>query len=199
MKIPLAICLALALPACAAAPVQDYGTEYAEYTSMTETYSREGGYLGISAAYGVDNFDVASGLSVDNSPGFGIRGGYRTSERFAIELAGESMTGYDLKVSNPFFGTQTGTLKTQELVVQAKAFLATKSVQPYVLAGLGYEHAEVDGDSDDGTLLRFGLGSDFYLSKDTALFVEGTWNSVSMKDFVDLDGVIFQVGVLFRF
>lgn len=210
----LAACLALpacgttrALPAANLNPGPEGRYDYG-YDEDWGGYGREDGYVGVSALYSIEQFDpfpltlggTPLSSSVDDSPGFGVRGGYRLSKEFAVEAAVDRVLGHEVSIRIPGpFGTVTEDLDTWNAGVQGKYYLAYGSVQPFLLAGAGWTKSEFGSLSDSGAYIRAGAGADFYLDKDVAVFFEASWNTGGEIEGVDLDHLDAHVGLLFWF
>jgi hypothetical protein len=86
-----------------------------------------------------------------------------------------------------------------------KLFLATRELQPFLLAGAGalYAHLE-DGlglglsVSAVGPAMRFGGGVDFYFTESIVVSVESSY-VLPFGDVADLDYVSLGFGVQYRF
>src|SRR5690349_19094757 len=205
MKLAAALALALALPACAAVSAQEGSTTnrsggddfYSGSPTGRKEYGRPGGYAGIAAVQGLEQFDTSgTGLSADNSDlGFAIRGGWRTPEGLAIEGSVESVTGYSVS-----FGPASVDLDFSSVLVAGKYYLGKERVQPYAMVGLGYAWVDTNapGLDDNAAFVRIGAGADVYITKDVAAFGEVNYNRMT-GDLKDLDHVDLVVGFLFRF
>jgi opacity protein-like surface antigen len=150
-----------------------------------ETYDRTGPYVGVGFAYGIENFGLGkledfagTELSVDNSPGFDIRGGYRFHPNLAVEGDVQYFTGFDI---NEKGGGKLGTADTLAVTVDAKGYPLTGRFQPYGLLGLGFMRSTFDpkggGDSNNDSVFaaRLGVGADFYATENIVVFVEGSY------------------------
>jgi len=205
MRLAAVLVLALALPACASFAPEGGSTTnksggddfYSGSPTGIKEYGRKGGYGAVAAIQGIEEFDTGgTGLSADNSDvGFAIRGGWRTPEGLAVEGSIESVTGYTLSA-----GPSHIDLDFSSFSVSGKYYLAKEKVQPYALVGLGWAGVDtrVSGRDANDAFIRIGVGSDFYLTKDVALFAEVNYNRMT-GDLKDLDHVDLVLGFLFRF
>jgi hypothetical protein len=153
----------------------------------------------------MEDFDTqGSGVTAsDSDASLGIKGGLRVQPNIAVELALESLNGFE--VTPP--GAQID-IDFVNVVVQGKVFLLPGRVQPFVFAGFGYVQAELDastpfvpgGFSDDesGSLFRVGAGADIYVTPGMAVFGEASYNLLG-GDLKDLDHFDLALGLLFRF
>ena len=164
---------------------------------MTSTeYSRSGFYGGASIIGAVSNFDDIQSMSIDETevtPGFGVRGGYRFLDRFAVEVAYEG--GEDFQ-----FDSSGVDVEMQSLTLQGKFYLLTGAAQIYGMAGAGYLDPESDQLvlDDAEPLVRLGAGFELYLTEKLPLFIEFdyTWPSGDLQELEYASG---QVGLLLRF
>ena len=83
--------------------------------------------------------------------------------------------------------------------IQGKYFLGEGSVQPYLLAGLGWTQSELADLDDSSSYARVGAGVDFYLEENAAIFLEASWNQGGELEGVDLDHIDAHLGVAFWF
>jgi len=206
---------AVALPACAsaarpaalgAAPTAAEGSWYSGTPSGRMDYDRMGPYVALSLIQSMEDFDTGgTGVSADDAdPGVGIKGGLRLDPNLSVELALESVAGYQVSA-----GAAELDLDFTNVVVQGKYYLLTHRVQPFVFAGFGWTDAEADlsvpffsgasiSDSETGTFFRVGAGADVYLTPAFAVFGEASYNRM-MGDLKDLDHFDAVIGILFRF
>jgi opacity protein-like surface antigen len=200
MRLELALALALALPACAtASSTGDKGDE--EWDSRSPTgkteYWRKGGYASVGALQGFEHFsNLPSGSTGgDSDLGFAIRGGWRLDRDVAVELTVENATGYTVKG-----GGFDSTIDFWSYGIQGKYYFADQKFQPYGLVGLGGAHATITNGAGSlsGGLIRIGVGTEYYLKKDVALFGEVSYNRLT-GDLKHLDHVDLILGVLVRF
>lgn len=187
-----ALCLCLALPACASTgdgwDDTDFGGE--------DDFARPGTYVGVSAVKGMEQFRNLGPLDASNSDvGVGLRVGQRIDPRFAVEVAVDQVPGYELSAPGA-----SADLDVTSVAVQGKYFFTEDRVQPYALFGLGWTEMDVDAAGLDNSeaFVRAGAGVDVYLSRNVALFGEATWN-VPAGDLDDAEHIDFQMGLLFRF
>jgi opacity protein-like surface antigen len=145
-----------------------------------EAYDRPGPYVGVGFAYGIENFGLgkveaanAVKLSVDDSPGFDIRGGYRFHPNLAVEGDFQYFTGFDISEKG---GSKLATADTLAVTVNAKGYPLTGRFQPYGLLGLGFMRSYFEhGTNDSVFAVRLGGGADFYATENIVVFVEGSY------------------------
>jgi hypothetical protein len=221
----VALALGLLLPACAAIPAppipapglprtvsdEGYGYDDSEFDfgGSRGEYSREGGYGAIALLYSFEQFDsfpitfmgTPVSTTVDDSLGTAVRGGYRVSEEFAVELSIERALTYEVTARLPVFGKATLDLEMLTIWAQGKVYACGGSVQPYGVVGVGWWDAELENLDDSGVGLRAGAGVDFWLDRsgDSALFLEATFNTGAEIEGVDLDHFDVMAGLVFRF
>ena len=207
MRLAAILVAALATTGCASAAfTQEKDKEwYAGSPTGREEFDRVGPYIGLSLIKGMEDFDTqGSGVTAsDSDASLGIKGGLRVQPNIAVELALESLNGFE--VTPP--GGQID-VDFVNVVVQGKVFLLPGRVQPFVFAGFGYVSAELDastpfvpgGFSDDesGALYRVGAGADVYVTPGVAVFGEASYNLLG-GDLKDLDHFDLALGLLFRF
>lgn len=142
--------------------------------------ARTGFYLGPGLALGIPlslekAFQDMTLQSVDVQPGFGIRGiaGYRAHARVAAEVEVEYLfTDFKAKVAN------TGNFDTTPLLLtgNAKGFILTGTIQPYIIAGAGVMDADVQNvGSSTEFAARFGGGLDVYATDHIVLGFDLTY------------------------
>ncbi len=164
--------------------------------ASSTSFTRSGFYLGASAVGAASNFKDYEGADIDDTeftPGFGARGGYRFSRRFAVEVAYEGEQEFE-------FHSSMVSVRIQSLTVQGKFYPLPGALQPYVLGGLGYLGADVgvlDID-DEEALWRVGAGLEVYLFSSLPLFTEIDY-SVPQGDLDNFEYASAHVGALFRF
>lgn len=209
-----AIALTAAVVLCGASP------------SLAGDFARSGFYIAGGASYVTADVteneveDALPGVSADfeDAPGFNIRAGVRLLAPLAIELQYEWLDDYDLELS---FSGVSGTvnLKQQTLTANLKVYpFPIWRIQPYLLAGVGFQHVEVNASggggllsyADDDTVVaaRGAVGLDVYLTEHIAVFGEA---GVTYADYEvgipsvlgnDIDFLLYvggQVGVTWRF
>jgi len=190
-------------------------------------FSRAGFYLGVGGSYTTDLYEneiedaiAVPGVSVDveSTPGVNARAGLRFLKFLAVELQYEWLDEYDIDVS---FAGLGGTLevKQQTLTANLKIYpIPAWRLQPYILAGVGFQRFELDGSvagglfiaSEDDTALagRAGAGLDIYLTEHIVIFGEA---SVVFTDLEiglpaaigsNVDNIFYvggQAGLMWRF
>ena len=162
----------------------------------TTDFSRPGFYVGGSAVGAASNFKDFPGSEIDDTeltPGFGVRGGYRFLNRFAVEIAYEGEQEFEFKSS-------LVNVRIQSLTIQGKFYPLTGALQPYVLGGLGYLGVDVNVlDIDDEEVMwRVGTGLEVYLFPSLPIFTEIDY-TVPEGDLDNFDYASVHIGVLFRF
>ena len=160
-------------------------------------YSRNGVYIGAGGMYAIENFSDTGGLSFDDSAGFNFRLGYRFHPHFAIEAEGERAIGFDLKQATLDIETWTATLN-------AKVFALTGRVQPFGVVGIGAMNAKADSPllissvNETDVAFRFGGGSDFYVTKNWVVNLEGSY-VLPTGDVEDINYISLGGGLQYRF
>jgi opacity protein-like surface antigen len=161
--------------------------------ALAQGYGRPGFYASLNGVYGVELFDNApSSFDVDNSVGVSGRLGYR----FTPAIAAETQVDYgDFAQSGDF----TETLFT----INGKYYFLQDQIQPYALAGIGYEHATIEGRgasfSESGFAFRVGGGVDWYFHRNIGLLLEMTYNASTDNFLKDADYLSLGWGLFYRF
>ena len=144
---------------------------------------------------------------VEDSWGFGVRLGYRVIDRLALEGHFEFLNDISIEQHLQTDGSDNSTIaRFLTATGNAKGYLLTGRIQPYVLAGIGYGYSDVDpqggnGGTDDrssGFVARFGAGTDFYVSETVGLMGEVGY-VLPTGDISDFDYVVISAGALLRF
>jgi len=169
------------------------------FAEDSTTYSRPGFYAGIGGLYAIENFDVDTGVEVDNAPGFNFRLGYRIIPNFAIEAMGERVDNFELKNAVGLeVDTWTGTLN-------GKVFFLTHRFQPYGLLGLGIMrfYAKLrqgfgSNETETDLAIRYGGGLDSYITENWVANLEITY-VLPTGDVKDVDYFSFGGGIQYRF
>jgi len=184
----------LAAPPCVAAHDHDDGDE---------DFDRPRVYFGVGPLWARENFDadtrLATGASVeadaDDSWGADARIGYRAHRHVAVELHGQYYGNFDLSATVPgITGSQSvGSLEGFGVTNDVKVFPTGGRVQPYLLGGVGFMWARLDGEAPgaggDREELEFaargGLGIDFYLDENFSANIESSYlaPTSTLQDF----------------
>ncbi len=188
----------LAQSAAANAPTQD------------DDFDRNGFYVGVGlagAAYTEvkDDLEKAlpAGISVDVEvpPGLDARVGYRFHRR----LAGEVQLQWFPKADIEFADTKALKLETLTVTANAKGYLLTGRIQPFLLVGAGLMHFDAKDTlglglraKGEGFAARFGGGVDVYLNRNFLLALDAGY-VLPTGDVDGLDYVSFSLGLQYRF
>ena len=181
--------------------------------AQDENYGRSGVYLGASLYRTSDQFedeldeefdDVFPGSDVDVEAvnGAGALLGLRVGSRFSLELIGERYEDMEIDLSALGLASDAE-LELWTAMLQAKLYLLTGFIQPYVMAGAGYLDAKVElgGLSEDAAapLGRAGAGIDIYLTRNLVLALQGAYSRGIGSELRDIDYFTFGGSLLFRF
>jgi hypothetical protein len=154
-------------------------------------YGRSGMYAQLSGVASFESFDGAPGGLFDTGIGASGRVGFRMSPQFAVE----GMVEY----SGDFVDASGIDLSATLLAANARYYMLTDRVQPYVTTGVGWGFANTNLISDEsGFVGRFGGGLDFYISGSWGLTGEFAYNVASG----DIDGFNYMTlgwGAFVRF
>lgn len=164
-------------------------------------WDRSGAYLGGAVFWAPELFDTD--FRVDASRGFAGWLGYRFTPRLALEVRAARIDDFDLSG----FGL-TGSLDGWEFTGNAKIYLFTRRVQPYLTIGAGsfasrleleaVETGERFSDRHRDFVVRSGIGIDCYLTTNLVFALEATYSAVGGQ----LDAVRFGQlggGLTYRF
>ncbi len=161
-------------------------------------WSRDGLYLAFILSV---PFQTTEG-GVDIEPGFGGRGGYRFHPHFSGEVQFEWLAPRDIERG----GSNVAELDTVTATANAKGYLLSGRLQPYLLTGIGLMHSNLDAkpsfdflsETSDDFLARFGGGVEFYINPETVLTLESNY-MLPTGDASDLDHVLVSFGIQIRF
>ena len=205
---------------------------YAESRSDTPTedgdrqdagYDRRGWLVGIEGSYAIENFreqeeaDLQAALvpntvslSMGNSGGVSGRLGYRCNRRFSAEVEVEWLHAFAGELSDPIQGAVAanplGPIFTR---VNAKGYLLTGRVQPFLLFGAGalsVESVSRDLVSGSGSksltqamfTLRFGGGIDVYATEHVVINV-GADYVLPVAGIKNFEYITIGAGLEYRF
>lgn len=176
------------------------GSALAGHADPTGDYDRGGLYLGGSASLAFDLFEdefkevAGSDGSVDESLGASVKVGYRLNPRFAGEVEFEWLSGFDLLVD----GSKAGEIESWIATGNAKGYLLTGSIQPFLLVGGGVMQAKGGTGRATDIAWRFGGGLEMYVSRRFVLTVDADY-VLPIFDLEDLDYISMGVGFQYRF
>ena len=190
-------------------------------------FSRPGLYASIGGVYAVDLYEdeiedaLGSDLlvDIDESQGIAARVGMRLLSALAVELQYEWVDEYDINIDSASSAANATVALTQHtLTANLKLYLPIWRVQPYLLAGVGFQRLEADGvgqfagfslrDQQADTALagRVGLGLEVYLTEHIALFGEGlvvmTDERLELATGGDIENIFYaggSAGLVYRF
>ena len=136
----------------------------------------------------------------DNAWGANGRIGYRLNPQLAVELQAEFVSNIEVDMKVSGVETSTEDIGFFALTTNAKYFLLTGRIQPYVVAGLGWGRSRVkpaNGGSterNDGWVARGGVGVALYGTRDVALTLETSYVHPASGRIEDLDYLSFNAG-----
>jgi opacity protein-like surface antigen len=188
-------------------------------------FARRGWMVGVAGSYAFETFEddaerdfqkvlgPAVNLSVDDSPGFNGRLGYRCHRRFSAEVETEWLHGFDADLTQPGVD-QLAHVEYDPIVVTAnvKTYFGTGRYQPFLLVGAGAMTAERKlrdpvglaftglnkDESDNAFAMRFGGGIDLYATENVALSVDVDY-VLPFGNLDTLDYVTIGWGIQYRF
>lgn len=185
--------------------------------------SRSGFYASAGGLYALEDFESGE-LNFDSTPGFNLRLGYRIHPHFAVEAMGERADDFNNHLSSielALLGAPSGgpsdfkiknEINTWTGTVNGKVFALTGRYQPYLLAGIGFVHAQAKVKAsfagsetfstkfnNFGLAFRYGAGLDAYLTENWVGFLEYSYvhsitNEVDGINYFSLGG-----GIQYRF
>ncbi len=188
-------------------------------SSEDNPYARNGFYIGLAGSFGIDaaaeeELEKQSGLNlrVGEDIGLQARLGYRFHPRFAAEAQFEWITDVDIDVQGVPFGKGAFQLERWASTANVKAYLATDTVQPFLLVGLGVLTVEVDGSpvevdtalgvfqglsvKETDFAARFGVGLEVYATEQIVINLDASYvlpaGNVENFDYVSI-GWGFQI------
>lgn len=190
-------------------------------------FDRFGVYASVGGVYAFDlyekevedAFDGEVEVDIEESAGVTARLGVRLLSALAVELHYEWVDDYDIDLRDTLSPvTSTISLAQHTLTANAKVYLPFWRVQPYILAGVGFQQLEADGAVQLGRLSlqqkysdivlagRVGLGLEVYLTEHIAVFGEGlavlTDTEIQLQDGSDIENLFYaggSAGLVYRF
>jgi opacity protein-like surface antigen len=195
-------------------------------SSEDNPYARNGFYIGLAGAFAFDAAaeeelekqskeipDNPGGLKLRIGEDIGLQArlGYRFHPRFAAEYQFEWITDVDIDVQGVPFGKGAFQLERWASTANVKAYLATDTVQPFLLVGLGVLTVEVDGSpvgvepdlvglsvNETDFAARFGAGLEVYATEHIVINLNASYvlPAGNLKNF---DYVSIGWGFQYRF
>jgi hypothetical protein len=181
--------------------------------SQNDDFDHSGFYVGVGfggAAYAKVEDDLEDSLeaigyafSVDSQvpPGLDARAGYQFHPRIAAEVQLQWFAKALIKIED----THALDLETLVFTGNAKGYLLTGRIQPFLLVGGGLMHYEVTDDLGLGLKVegnafaaRFGGGVDIYLHRNFVFPLDASY-VLPTGDADGLDQVSFSFGFQYRF
>lgn len=186
------------------------GAQQADAEASPPDTARTGAYVGLAGGVSFltraeDELEDATGIPFDVDPSGTLhaRVGYRLHPHFAAEVHFEWLSEFDIEV--PGLGRRVATLDGWALGADAKGYVLTGRVQPFLLVGLGALHAELEDDlglgvsvEETGFAARFGGGLDVYATDHVVLGLDLSY-LLPTGDVEELDTVSLGFGVQYRF
>lgn len=158
-----------------------------------QEYGRSGPYLGADGIYAIQEFSDGGKRSPDNSGGYGLKAGYRFNEYFALEGSWQQFLN---------FSDTTGDTDIFIGAVNGKFYPLSGMIQPYLMAGVGYEKVNDDrapSENTGGVGFNFGGGLDVYVTRNWALSVGVGYVLGASSGLGDYGVVPLSFGILYRF
>ncbi|HYC57471.1 MAG TPA: outer membrane beta-barrel protein [Candidatus Binatia bacterium] len=169
-----------------------------------EDPARSGPYLHLGVAYAFEDFamhDVTG--EWDDAWGYDVRGGYRSHSWLATEVQWQHLPSFAGPGSQRARGRSEADVETSILSFNGKLYPLGGRVQPFVLAGAGWQSAEQRGGlEEDALALRFGAGVDVYFTSNVGMAVEGgyVWPvSSQLADAEEVNIIPVNASIFLRF
>lgn len=171
----------------------------AEGALADEGFASSGLQLGFAGVVAIPT-DLESGIDLATG-GFNARLGYRLVPRVAAELQYEWLS--DFEPSFFFFDEE---IEPWALTANARFYLLTSRIQPFLLVGGGLMHAERERTSFGETrssestafAARFGVGLDLYATRGLAVTLDTSY-LLPTGSLEDLDYLAIALGLQYRF
>ncbi len=147
-----------------------------------------------------DNSLVETETSSSPAYGAALTYGVRIEQPFAFEIDFEWTSGYEIDQTTAV-GKVSDKIITYTLTSNMAYHPLDQWFDPFVSVGAGWMRAELDdfGATGDGLALRFAAGSDFWMTDNLGLRIEGRYTLPVSKGIEDLDLVGPRVGLFYRF
>ena len=165
-------------------------------------YAKTGIHVGLGLGGGFERFDD-EGTPVDFDHGFVVGGwlGYRLHPNFAIETQIE-YGGFEAELA----GFIDIDIDLVTFTTNAKAYVLTDRIQPFVLVGVGAMVVELEAnafgssisDSESDFVARFGGGVDFWLTESISLGLASSY-VFTTGDIDGFDYVSLGAALQYRF
>jgi hypothetical protein len=169
-------------------------------------YTREGWYVQLQFAYGIENFtDLPSGLDVDDALGGNVAAGYRFHPLGALDLEFEYLDqfdfrGIDAQINRTFNISLNGRLYPIATLFEPDSI--ANRFQPFAKVGVAWMWVQgraLDEKLNDGNVAgRFGLGLDIYLTESIVLTAYGNY-MLPNGDINDVQYASVGAGFQWRF
>ncbi len=159
--------------------------------AVAQDYSRPGMYGQLNGVASFESFDGAPSGLFDTGLGASGRIGFRTSPKFAVEGL--------VEYSGDFVDFAGLDLTSTLIAANARYYVLTERVQPYLATGIGWEFVSTNVASDEsGFVVRFGGGLDYYISESWGLTGEFAYN-LATGDIDDFNYMTLGWGAFLRF
>jgi len=167
--------------------------------------ARAGFYAAAAGSYALNASDLR--LDLENSLGLKARLGHRFQPRWALEAEFEWINEFDVRIND----SVPASYGVWALTANARGYLMTGRIQPFVLAGLGVAHASFRdrvgtlagagfprANAASGFALRFGGGAEIHITRHIAIILDASYLMAS-GDLDDFDYASLGWGVQYRF
>jgi opacity protein-like surface antigen len=187
------------------------GASHAHATSE-EGYARKGFHVSLLAEFAIPTWEdelrreiavldpTIPAADLKFSGGFDLRGGYRLNSRVAAEMGFEWVAPYAVEIDK----TRATTLSSWMFYVDAKIYILTEQIQPYLLLGMGAYHLDfivptVLGLRDATSFSpRLGGGVDYYFTDHVGFTSEVNY-VIGTHKINERNRVAVEFGLFYRF
>lgn len=201
---------------------------FAILSFSTSLFAKDvGPYIGIGGSYAYEDFDIDDedleevGIDVDfdNTQGINLKAGYHFNKLFSLEFNFDFLPGFEWDDSTTYLGVPInvdveGDITTYMLVGKITPDFGSEIIRPFVVAGFGIMHGEIDvdvtasaagysasvsvSDSETDTCAKIGIGVDFFSKENVSIGLEGNyvWGFGDMDEFRYMN---YTLGVAYHF
>ena len=167
-------------------------------SSISQADENAGWYGGLSVGSAFENFDLPSGVDTDDSIVLGAQLGFRyktdnDSVHPALEFKFRWFDDFDVD----YLGSDVAEVEAWSISLRPKVYFGNSTVQPYLLAGVGWMDGELSipalsySVSESDLLLEVGGGIEFMVGSRTSLFIEADY-LLPQGDLEDFE--VWEVG-----
>ena len=185
-----------------------FSLSFATSGSADDDFARKGAYMEWAASYasfvGLEDAiqkTAGSGYEVTNGVAGDVAVGYRITPRVAVDGQFTYAGIGDVKLNN----RTVAQFEHYSVLVNGRFYALTGRIQPYAIAGIGWQYAEIDeqflpgmSHRNSGLAFRVGGGADLYITRRLAITASATY-LIGLGDVGDFDTLQARLGWMFRF